>query len=146
MPAKRPARSRRAESKGSVLSRRGSPGIYQHVSARHLKRYVGEFAASSSRSASVSGFGLLTGAGTWIKAALDGPEPKAESRRLVLHPPPSISRPLGSCQYPVKQFVGEVAEPVDPAGLRPAGAALLLRAGRPVRVQVPSSAPDLLFG
>ncbi len=43
MPAKRPARSRRAESKGSVLSRRGSPGIYQHVSARHLKRYVGEF-------------------------------------------------------------------------------------------------------
>lgn len=39
----------------------------------------------------------------------------------------------------------EVAESVDAAGLEPAGAASL-QARRPVRVQIPFSAPDLLFG
>ncbi len=56
------------------------------------------------------------GVGTWIKAVLYGPKRKAESRRLVLNLSAVDLPAPGSCQYPVKQSVAEMAEPVDAPG------------------------------
>ncbi len=82
-------------------------GPIRRIHPKKQKAIAGERVRSEPQSA---------GVGTWIKAVLDGPKRKAESRRLVLNLSAVDLPAPGSCQYPVKQSVAEMSEPVDAPG------------------------------